>query len=257
MTRTTKQVVYGSLYASFWLLCIFGFYVVFLKPAPSCTDGLRNQDEVEVDCGGQFCVSCEIKKLAPFQILPVQLFATSDEKRTTVVVEARNPNTTYGAEHFVYDVIISAKNPDRVAYTERIDMPMYPGELKYRVIVNAPVPYADIIGATTTLVDVSAWRPVASFPKPRIPVRNIKTTVVGNRMMVTGSIQNENPFALRRVNISAFIDLPGQGTQTVSKTVVNDLLVAEERGFQVVFPLPAGMTGGGTLEPRLVVDAER
>lgn len=257
MTRTTKQVVYGSLYASFWLLCAFGFYALFLKPAPSCTDGLRNQDEVEVDCGGQFCVSCEIKKLAPFQLLPVQLLATSDEKKTTVVLEARNSNTTYGAEHFVYDLVISAKNPDRVAYTERIDMPMYPGELKYRVVVNAPVPYADITSATTTLVGVSAWRPVASFPKPRIPLKDFKTTIVGGRAIVTGSIQNENPFVLRRVNISGFIDLPGKGAQTASKTIVNDLLVAEDRGFQIIIPLVGEIEADSTFEPRIVIDGER
>lgn len=257
MTRTTKQVLYGSLYGCFWLLCAFGFYVVFLKPAPSCTDGLRNQDEVEVDCGGALCVSCEIKKLAPLQLMPVQLLATGDERRTTVVVEARNPNTTYGAEHVVYDLVLSARNPDRIAYTERIDIPLYPGELKYRVAVNVPVSRADITSATTTLVSVSAWRPAEAFPKPRIPLRDVKTTVVNGRAVITGSVKNENPFVLRRVNISAFIDLPGKGTQVASKTVVNDLLVAEERGFQVILPLIDGIDTAALTQPRIVVDGER
>jgi hypothetical protein len=33
--------------------------------APSCTDSIKNQDEVEIDCGGSSCMPCKIKYPSP------------------------------------------------------------------------------------------------------------------------------------------------------------------------------------------------
>jgi hypothetical protein len=257
MNRGTKQIAYGSLYAGFWLLCAFGFYVLFFQPVPTCTDNIKNQDEAEVDCGGQFCVSCEIKKLSPLQLMPVKLLSTSDANKTTLIIESRNPNTTYGAEHFVYDLKVLASNPTRIAYSERIDVPMYPGELKYRVAVNVPVSISNIISATTTLVSVSSWRTSDQFPKPKLPTRDIKTSVAKGKIVVSGFVKNENPFALRRVNIAVFFEGKNKEIYLASKTNVNDLLVAEERSFQIVVPLPETADSSESFNPRLVVDGER
>ena len=33
-----------------------------LDLAPTCTDGIRNQDETDVDCGGSRCPACKLGK---------------------------------------------------------------------------------------------------------------------------------------------------------------------------------------------------
>jgi hypothetical protein len=134
---------------------------------------------------------------------------------------------------------------------------MYPGELKYRVAVNVPVSISNIISATTTLVSVSSWRTSDQFPKPKLPTRDIKTSVAKGKIVVSGFVKNENPFALRRVNIAVFFEGKNKEIYLVSKTNVNDLLVAEERSFQIVVPLPETADSSESFNPRLVVDGER
>ncbi len=258
MKRTQKQVVYGLFYACVWAGIFFGFWAVFVKPAPSCTDNLKNRDEVETDCGGQFCVGCEIKRLPPLQILPVQILSGIDSAHSMAVVELRNPNSTYGTPKLTYDLTIFKSNPKQIAYSERVDLPMYPSEVKYRIAVNVPIPFSEITGGSAVQSgEAIAWRTADVFAKPQLPIREIKTIVTADRIVVNGLVKNDNPYQMRRVTVNVLFEDAAGKIQTASKTVVNDVIAFEERSFQVVLPLPAGFSAGSSSLPRVVVDGER
>ncbi len=255
--RLAKQVSYGIFYGILWLACGYAFFTVILKPAPTCSDTIKNQDETDVDCGGMYCVSCEIKHLLTIQVLPVRLLSAADAQHSTAVVELRNPNATYGAASFSYllNIFTTSTMP---AYTEQITVPMYPSEVKYRVTATVPVGLTQITRAEAVATGpVTDWRNALDFSKPKLPVREIKTSAEVDRITVSGFVKNDNPFFMRHITVNVFFDGPNGSVLTASKTIVNDVLSAQERGFQLFIPLPSTLAGQTLPTPRIIVDGER
>jgi hypothetical protein len=53
-----KRWIIGLLYLVFFSLVVFFFYSVF-KTKETCFDGLKNQNEEDVDCGGVCFKKCK------------------------------------------------------------------------------------------------------------------------------------------------------------------------------------------------------
>jgi hypothetical protein len=259
MSRTTKKIVYGAAYACVWVGIFYGFYTAFIRPVPLCTDNVKNGDETSVDCGGPNCISCELKNLPAIATLPVKMLLGADDAHSTAVLELRNPNSTYGLPDFSYLLsIIPKAGSTAQPYVEQVELPMYPSELKYRISTTVPIPLSQIDKVTVTVGGVATnWRPVAEFAKPKLPTRDIVSIVTTNRIVINGFVRNDNPFALRHVMVNVLFEDATGGPVSASKTILNDMLSAQERGFQVVAPLPAGYTEAMLGQPRVVVDGER
>jgi hypothetical protein len=254
-----KQIVYGVVYLLFWCLVIFVGYRLTLKPPASCVDSILNRDEVEVDCGGEFCDSCELKRLAPIEFAQVLLLAGADETTTSAIVEVRNQNPAYGTAR-VSALVRFFDAAGSVLYTEALQMPVYPSELKYRLLVNVPVVQSSVARAEVVLAEPYEWLSIAEFARPKTPLREVKvqySSQSGGRATITGLVRNDNPFSLRRSTLSVMIlDAAGEPV-AISKTFVQDLISAEERFFKIDMPLPPNTDTTLLGEPRVVADAER
>lgn len=256
MTRLTKQVVYGGFYACLWAAIFYGAYAVFVKPAPGCFDNIKNRDESEVDCGGAYCVSCEIKNLTPIQVLPVQVVAGADPARATVVIELRNINSNYGISDYAYTLTVFGADPSAPIYSEHITTPLYPAEVKYRVVGGINSPAGSITKAEITVDPIQfAWVASSQFGKPSLPLREIRSQTGTDRITVTGFVKNDNAYVLRRANVNVLFESGGK-IISASKTTVNDMLAFEERSFQVVVPLVPELQNQ-SLTPRVIIDGER
>jgi len=100
MTRyVVKQVFIASIFFS--ILFGFGFLLYLdLKPKPSCSDGIINQGEEEIDCGGP-CVSCELTKIEDLEVLWVKIFSGEDNFHD-LAAQIKNPNQNYGSGNISY-----------------------------------------------------------------------------------------------------------------------------------------------------------
>jgi hypothetical protein len=256
MNRTLKQVLYGLLYAVLWAGIIYGVYRLTLKPPASCSDGILNRDETEIDCGGQFCDTCEIKKLSPIELSSVQLLPSTTEDNLNAIVTMRNPNPLYGARSFIFDIFIFGTSTSPV-YTERIQLPVYPSEEKYRLFINVPVAYSSGLRAAATSTEV-IWVPLIDLARPKTPVREVRTIIDtgGKRAIMTGVIQNDNAFALRRITING-VATAGAEIVGVSKTVIQDVLPKEDRFFQILIPFFGADGDTQKVEAKVSVEAER
>lgn len=256
MNRTTKQVAYGAFYAAFWFVVLYGGYVLTLRAPASCVDGTRNRDEVEVDCGGAYCQSCDIKRLLPIEFGELQLLPSA--AGTTALVEIRNPNAAYGVPRFDYTVQFIGAN-DAVLYSERDTTLVYPAEVKYRLAVNAPVAKRDIVRAVAVPSADYTWSSITAFARPKTPLRDVRMEyrAATDRMVVTGLVKNDNPFAIRRITLNALISDVDGVLVGISKTIVQDLIAAEERFFQIDVPLSEPVPVDMLASPRVTVDAER
>ena len=94
-----KQIVIGLIY---FLLFIVIADLIFLKiqsGKPTCHDGIQNQDEAGVDCGGP-CNICPWQGLE-LRTISAEAIKTKDNY-VDLLAKVRNPERNWGAEEFSY-----------------------------------------------------------------------------------------------------------------------------------------------------------
>lgn len=230
-SRFLKQLIYGV----FYLVILFGigylFYIGFLSGPASCFDNRRNQGEIEVDCGGP-CESCDIKRLQPIRVMPIELFSDQDGT-VSALIELRNPNVAYGAENFSYTLKIYDSGKNLLGETSE-DSFIYPGEIKFIVEANLPVSGAPKSAEFET--KSFSWRKASEFSAPKTQTRDIKIGVQDGRVVVSGFLVNQNSYALREAAIHAVILDEFGKPVGISKTLVQNIEPFGERSWSVGVP---------------------
>lgn len=255
MSRTLKQVVYGLLY----LVIVGGILYLpttFLKPAPSCKDGILNQGEEQVDCGGP-CESCEIRTLAPVSVLPKILPNPLDANKTILFTELRNSNVAYGASDFVYEIsFLNSSGEVLSTYAEH--SLIYPGERTYRTELQIDLPFDSVSRVEGRSKDF-VWKSLETMTRPRTQERDLQAYFEEDRgrLLITGIIKNDNPFDIRRAVMHALVSDNSGRVVGVSKTIVQDLTPLEDRSFEIFMPLPEGVLPETLSRPSLYVEVAR
>src|SRR3989338_2478060 len=104
MTRSGKQIIYGSVYALILLGLAAWIFLSVSDTEPSCTNGRRDEGEKGVDCGGvcrNICLPSDLRALRTsgepkiFQPAP---------GRVSVLYELENPNQEFAARSFAYNL---------------------------------------------------------------------------------------------------------------------------------------------------------
>lgn len=93
-----------------------------LHKAPSCTDGLQNEDERGVDCGGSCAYLCSADVAAP--VISFVRDLRLPNGRTDVIAYLENPNSTAAARAVPFTITLYG--PDRVVIAEKqgvVDLP--------------------------------------------------------------------------------------------------------------------------------------
>jgi len=234
--RLLKQFLYGSIY-----LLIFGFvaYNIYFAviPEPSCFDNRRNQNEEEVDCGGQ-CASCEIRRLKPIEVLPTLIFP-ADGNRSLALLELRNPNAAWGAENFQYVFKVFDAQGKELSNISGQSF-IYSGDSKHLVEVNLPLDSKMAARSEVVISDLS-WKRRDEFPRPKITIKTLTTKTERRQILISSNIANEELFGYPEVQIIGVgVDKTGRRI-AASKTVLQEIKPNEERFFQLTFPALADL----------------
>lgn len=252
--RQKKQIIYGAGYGIIFLGLIFWFYVGTLKPAPTCTDNIKNGQETEVDCGGPTCQSCAIKHLLPIRIItPVKVLAAG--AMSTALLEFQNPNPNYGAASYAYTIDFYGAGSSTL-YSASDHIVIYPSEVHFTVLPNLPFTLSSVtrVDATGT---PAQWQSSDILPLPKTSVRDVKLTLSGNKGMITGVFRNENPYALTNVSVNGIVITKTATVVAASKTLVQDVQPSEDRYFQIAVLLPAGTDPASLTDPRIAIESRR
>lgn len=240
MTRRNKQIAYGSFYIVFLFAVVYGIYTVTLKPPASCFDNKLNQDETEADCGGQFCESCDIRRLLPIESSVLGILPAGSDSTATALIEFKNLNSTYGATSFKYHI----GDYEGTSF-------IYPSEVKQLAIVNLPSDSDAITKQVVTISDVK-WLMSESLSIPRIQISRVNL----DNGIITGNLKNVGSFPILNATVNGFVQMSDKKIVGAGRTLIRDLAPSEERSFQIVVPLAQGFdSGSGT--PRVSVEAQR
>jgi hypothetical protein len=139
--RLLKQIKIFLIFISPLLIFLFFSLYKFLSPKPTCFDNIKNQGEVDIDCGGP-CPPCEVKKLEPLRISSKRFISYKDGSYD-FVFKIFNPNEKYGLEKLSYYFELYDKEGKKIFETPKETSFIYPNETRWLIIQNVKAPEFD------------------------------------------------------------------------------------------------------------------
>ncbi len=252
-----KQLIYGFFFLVVISVLVWLFYLAFLQPAPTCSDGKKNQDETEIDCGGSVCDDCELRRVQSIRVAPVLALSSPDSKRSTLLIQFQNPNANYGVNPLTYIVNLYGADGG-VIYTNTTDTFIYPSEITYRIEPNIPIS-SNLISRSEIMVKNQTWARRADFIAPKTQVRDVQVAfnAATKTATVSGVLKNDNPFIVSRAVVGVVLYGDTGSLVGVSKTLLDGLQPLEERPFTVIAPVVGAFTADTVAEPKVFVEAKR
>ena len=201
-SRNIKQTVISIVYiASF---CLFGYWIYksFFWVAPTCSDGILNQDEIVIDKGGVCGAYEEVLPAVDMQIMEKAIVYGGSNK-SDALVKIYNPNDRYGASKFTYTVTLKDASGAVLAQKQASSF-ILPKETKYVTQIGL-----ETAGNATDIdvtVDSVEWQMFAGYQeKPVINIYSKRYGPVPSGVgfgQVEGTLSNESGFDFASVKIN-------------------------------------------------------
>lgn len=246
MSRRVKQVVYGIFYLAILAGIVTGIYFLFLKPPASCFDGIQNEGEQGVDCGGPCATACLPPGVQPITVLGAVRVFSLPGGRETILAQLENANSDSAAESFSYTVTLYGEDGSSTVATLNGTSFAYADETKYIVLPN------ETVSATTTRADISVsniqWIPETVMGLvPQFSFTNLATPVVANGdVTIGGNITDRDSSSFRNIIIVAVFKNASGVPIGASQTELDSLAPGETQNFSISYPLLPNENISGT-----------
>lgn len=229
-SRLAKQIFYAAGYLSALFLVIFIAYLIWFKPVATCFDNRRNQNETDIDCGGQ-CQACEIKTLILPEVSWLKYFPADNQ--IVIAAEIKNSNLNYAADFFSYTIDIYDNGGVKIKSLMKNSF-IYAGEIKY-LVESVEIDSKKIKEIKISFSNIH-WKLNEEFKKPVTQLREIKT----ESTVVSGFLTNNNAFRLSKIRIFGFLYNQYGILIGASKTELENISAFEEKFFKINFPKNLG-----------------
>lgn len=217
---------------------IGGIVFLSLQKPPTCVDGIQNQNEEGVDCGGSCTYLC-----ATSVVPPVVSFArefTYPNGRTDVIAYIQNPNSSAGARRVSYTVeLYSATRTILATKSGVVDLPP---------ALEVPVYLSNIYAGTVPperaflTIDASSLQWFRPSSPTLLPLIKNTQPIEGNENAPRIVATVENPYAtpLRNVKLIATVFNEQGNAIAATQTIVS--LVPPQGSEEAVFTWPGPFT---------------
>lgn len=238
-----RQLIFGAAVLALSGGIIFASYKL-LTPKPTCFDGVKNQGEEQIDCGGS-CQACKVTRLEDVKVLSSNSFLLKDGSYDAYA-EIKNINLNYGSESLEYT--FSFYNADKKLIEERAGK-SYILANQTRYIIESNIKLSEPAMFTNFTVNQNiSWQkqdvlgvdfPVFSQKYEPLPAGE------GDFAKVTGVVNNKNEYDFGEVEVDAVLVDNDDKVFAVGKTQIDNLRFGENRAFSVFFhetiPSPANI----------------
>ena len=195
----------------------------------NCYDGVRNQGEEKIDCGGP-CGPCpaprQPKIISQNSILTI-------ENNYDLIAEIRNVNRDWGIELVNYKFNLYNDDGQQIGFREGATY-LLPEETKY--IIEQKIYLQDEPASMVLDLQNISWQGLKDFSELQFRVRNAGYQVVDGKYRLTGNIENKTNYNLDTVEIIGLLFDNNQNIIAVGKTTINTFMIAEMRSFVIEWP---------------------
>lgn len=236
ITRETKRLIIVVIVAL--SLFVFGTVMYFwIRPTPTCTDGIENQNETGIDCGGSCPLACVIPVTGEPLTISEVAFVSSGINQYDVLARITNPNPFIGSNKFSYTLTLRDAAGTDLVHDSGIAW-ILPYETKTLLVLGMTTS-ASPAKATIEITNVE-WQELTDYreaPALRIYEKRFVPISSGvNFAEVTGVLVNESPFDFRRVFIKAILRDTGGKPIAVHQTQMSTLAVNAREEFHLIWP---------------------
>jgi hypothetical protein len=234
MTRyLRKQIIIAVVFLLIVAVITAGAYFIFRpRPEATCSDGIKNQGEEKIDCGGP-CLPCEPER-EPLKVIYQKIILTS-ENNFDVVAEIKNQNSNWGTKSVGYILNIYNEQDESIASRQGFFY-ILPQENKYvvepKISLNEKPKRVEF-----KIISTAFWQRLSGFRDLALRIRDKKIQAgEGLQTQVSGVITNNTNYDLGKVELVGIIfDADGE-IIAAGKTEVATLLRNENRYFEINWP---------------------
>ena len=233
MNKNIKRIIIILIYLA--IIAIFSLVIYFIfKPEPSCFDGIKNQGEEGIDCGGSCQKKCE--KKINYQKLEVKSIEMADDGQGAkdVLIKIYNPNEEYGAKNFRF-VIADDLNSRSKFYEDFI----LPKETKY-IVINGYKLASDAnqikVGIDNNNID---WRRAINYRDPKLIIYNERYALEasgGDYAKIVGLLVNKSSVDYETIKIKGILRDEQGKFLGGSYHIINTIPAGNKREFIIHFP---------------------
>ncbi len=225
-----KQLKIGIAYFIIILIIGFGIYYFTSRPSgPTCADGIKNQGEEDIDCGGP-CKKCE--NIQDIKILDKKFIPTVANSYD-LVARIKNSNIYFGGEILNYKFSLYDKDNQLIGVRTGKTY-IFAQETKY--IIETRVGSDKIISKVDFEITNIVWKKTNEISDLEIRAKNIEYQKFENNSKLVGLIENKTSYNFNAVEVIGVLFDANGGIIAVSKTLMNTLLMNEGRGFEMIWP---------------------
>ena len=230
-----KQAVYGIIYLVVLGVIVAGIYFLFLKAPASCFDGIQNEGEQGVDCGGP-CAQICTSEVQPIMALGAVEVFTPVAGHATALVQVENANSGFAASSFDYAITFYGSDGSNVAVVNGTSF-AYAAETKYIIVPNEPV-LATSTRADITVSDVQ-WVPSSQLGLlPQFAFTNVVNVAGTNGYAtVNGNITDRDISPFKNIIIIAIFKSAAGMPVGASQTELDSLAPNATQSFSISYPL--------------------
>jgi hypothetical protein len=240
--RIRKQVSILLVVGVFLALLGTGIYYAFLKPAATCFDEIRNQDEEEIDCGGSVCISCEIKTLKQIEVSWAQAIPLAPGLYD-LAAKIRNPNPNFGTSYVNYEFELKNQSGQVIGKKSGTTF-ILPNSAKY--IIENNIENQSQIASVDLVIDtgdILTWEKLKDYQAPELYIKDKKFEIAGQGSYfaeASGVVKNGTNFGFDSVNVNIVLFDSSSKAIGAAKSEINTLTAGEDRYFSVRWFFPIG-----------------
>jgi len=229
--RKKKKAIALITILAFFAFLIFIIYLI-AKPEPSCYDGLKNQREKGVDCGGPCAPCAEVIQTYPLNIVKAE-FIHFEGNKYDVVLKIKNPNDILGAGQATIKIQLIDENERALSEISYDEFFILPKEEKYVLIYGVetegtPFNVKAEIGETV-------WKKFSQYEEPRLIIinKNYEKSSGGVAWFsqAKGTLINKSGADFEKINVSIILRNSTGKLLAVNSQVMNTVRAGEQRDF--------------------------
>ncbi len=236
-SRIFKQIAISAGYLLFLGAVLFSVYYLFIRVAPTCSDGKQNQDEMGIDCGGICANQCEPPLNAKDIVTREVAFVPADRGSYDVLARIYNPNDIAGASRFSYKLALRDASGGILAEQSGTSF-ILPQETKYLFEFHLSA-QARPAKATLEILEVSWERFHGYTERPRVMV--VKQAYERIRSgpgygAATGLVINESQYDFRSLLVKVVLRDASGHPLAINSTEMLTMPSKSQRDFRLVWP---------------------
>lgn len=229
-----KRTILISLYLILFALTGYFLYKL-IAPAPTCTDGKKNQNERGIDCGGQ-CKPCRSNvENQDLQIKEIS-FVDGGNGTIDVVAKVANPNYLTGASSFAYEFVLKDAAGSVLASSQGKNF-ILPAETKYVAEIGMRPNVQGAVASAELEIIQPQWKELTDLGNPQLEINNrrLEKNAAGMGSEFSGVIRNSSAYDLDLVSVIVVVRDQYGKVLGINQTRKEDILAKQERQFLVTW----------------------